>query len=364
MDSVTQAVLGATVQGAILGRWQGRKALVYGAMLGTLPDLDVVLDFGDAVANMTQHRGFSHSLFVLIPLAAMMTWVIRRYRPHPDYTSLRLFTCIALVLVTHVLLDVFTTYGTQIFWPLPVTPAAISSIFIIDPLYTLPLLIATVAGLAIGLRRRGMRLQYAALILSTLYLGSTLAGKAMADRQLELALERTGIQAEATFSAPTPFNTVLWRVVAIEGDNYYEGLVSWLDDDAPELVRLPRKASVARAALADSPQYERLRWFAGEMLRYDLIDDQWVVTDLRLGMPGYHPFRFALAQRDDPGQTFTPIRQTEYWPTPERDFSLLGDLARRAIDPGQRVPIEAWAAEMRPRPPLHIPVRKGAGSLR
>ena len=62
MDSITQAVLGASIQGALLGRWQGRKALLYGATLATLPDLDVIMDYGDAVANMTYHRGFSLSL--------------------------------------------------------------------------------------------------------------------------------------------------------------------------------------------------------------------------------------------------------------------------------------------------------------
>ena len=73
MDSITQAVLGASIQGALLGRWQGRRALLYGAMLGTLPDLDVIIDYGDAVADMTYHRGFSHSLFVLSALALALT---------------------------------------------------------------------------------------------------------------------------------------------------------------------------------------------------------------------------------------------------------------------------------------------------
>ncbi|MGE4477106.1 MAG: metal-dependent hydrolase, partial [Stutzerimonas sp.] len=83
MDSITQALLGATVHTAVLGRWQGRKALLFGAALGTLPDLDVVIDYGDAVANMTYHRGFSHSLFVLSGLALLLAWLVRRLRPHP-----------------------------------------------------------------------------------------------------------------------------------------------------------------------------------------------------------------------------------------------------------------------------------------
>ena len=56
MDSVTQLVLGASIQGAMLGRWQGRKALAFGAALATLPDMDVLIDYGDAVADMTANK--------------------------------------------------------------------------------------------------------------------------------------------------------------------------------------------------------------------------------------------------------------------------------------------------------------------
>src|SRR5690554_5069020 len=210
MDSITQAVLGASVQGALLGRWQGRKALLYGAALGTLPDLDVVIDYGDAVADMTYHRGFSHSLLVTAAVSLLLAWLVRRYRPHPGYSAMRLWLCIWLVLTTHVLLDAFTTYGTQLFWPLTTPPVNISSIFIIDPVYTLPLLLAVLGGLAIGLKRRfGLRLQYVALALSSLYLLSTLAGKQMANQRLDQALAQAGIQAEAVFTSPTPFNTLL-----------------------------------------------------------------------------------------------------------------------------------------------------------
>lgn len=109
MDSITQAVLGASIQGALLGRWQGRRALLYGAMLGTLPDLDVIIDYGDAVADMTYHRGFSHSLFVLSALALALTLLIRKLRPDPGYSARRLFLTLWLVLITHPLLDAFTS---------------------------------------------------------------------------------------------------------------------------------------------------------------------------------------------------------------------------------------------------------------
>lgn len=332
MDSVTQIVLGASIQGAMLGRWQGRKALIYGGALATVPDLDVLIDYGDAVADMTYHRGFSHSLFVLAALAAVLTWLIRKRWPDAGYSGKRLFTTLALVLCTHPLLDSFTTYGTQLLWPLPMPPIAISSIFIIDPLYTLPLMLAMLVGLVIGLSRSGLRWQYAGLLLSSLYLGSTLIGKQMADNQLQAALAQQGIQPQATFSTPTPFNTLLWRVMAVDGDIYYEGLVGWLDHEPLELIALPTRASEAQQVLADSPQDQRLRWFTGNRLRYDLIEGQWVATDLRLGMSGYHPFRFALANVDPDSGEAQLIEYVEQWPQRRPDIAALRLMADRALD--------------------------------
>jgi inner membrane protein len=343
LDSLTQALLGASLQGALLGRWQGRKALLYGATLATLPDLDVLIDYGDAVANMTQHRGFSHSLFVLTGVSLLLAWLIRRWRPHPGYSGRRLLTCIALVLFTHVLLDAFTSYGTQLFWPLPMPPVAWSSIFIIDPLYSLPLLLAVLASLVVGRDRlrQGCTL---ALALSTLYLGFTVAGKQMAEQRVAAELKRQGIAAESLFSTPTPFNSLLWRVVVLEEDDYHEALVGWLDHQPPQLHRLERGSALA-TALADSPQHRRLEWFTRGFLRYDLLGDRLVVTDLRLGMTGFHPFRFTLAAHD--GSAWQLLPSSERWPAERGDLQRLYSLWQRIWSPQVHIPLPAWAGELR-----------------
>lgn len=342
MDSITQAVLGATIQGALLGRWQGRKALLYGAMLATLPDLDVVIDYGDAVADMTYHRGFSHSLFVLSGLALLLTWLARRYRPHPGYSSQRLLLTLWLVLITHPLLDAFTSYGTQLFWPLMPTPTAWSSIFIIDPMYTLPLIVAVLVGLIGGLH--SPRVPAIALALSTLYLGFTLAGKYMAEQRVERELARQGFHAERLFVTPTPFNSLLWRVIVLDGEHYYEALTGWFDSAPPQLQRLPLGTEL-RPALADAPMHQRLAWFSGGMLRYDQIDGRLIVTDLRLGMTGYHPFRFDFARWQD-GQ-WQVNAHTERLPFARGEPEQLQLLLRRIWQPQTEVPLLAWASELK-----------------
>ena len=346
MDSITQALLGASVQGALLGRWQGRKALAYGAVLGTLPDLDVVIDYGDAVANMTYHRGFSHSLLVLSLLAVLLTWLARRWRPDHRYSSTRLFLTVWLVLVTHVLLDAFTSYGTQLFWPLATPPIAWSSIFIIDPLYSVPLLVAVLAAALAGLRGRIASWPVYALGLSTLYLAFTLGGKQMAEQRVQASMASQGIRAEQLFSTPTPFNSLLWRVVLVDGEDYYEALVGWLDDAPPSLVRLPRNAQLAEV-LRDSPQHQRLQWFTGDVLRYDVDGEQLLVTDLRLGMTGFHPFRFPLATRSASG--WQPVEHPERLPANRGDLARRTSLWQRIWQQEPGLPLAAWAAELNGR---------------
>ncbi|WP_297793202.1 metal-dependent hydrolase [uncultured Marinobacter sp.] len=295
MDSITQAALGATLAGAVAGKALGRSILVTGAVLGTLPDLDVVIDYGTAVANFTQHRGFSHSLFVLIPLAVMLAWGLWRWKPVISYRRWLLLT--GLILVTHPLLDVFTTYGTQIFWPLG-PPIALHSIFIIDPLYTLPLLVAIGFFLVKPAMPRSL---VVGLGVSTLYLGWTLVAQQMISSRVEPALAKAGLDDAPRMVQPMPFNTLLWRVTAISDHRRVEIVTGFLDGDAPlTLETFPRSRTLAEQARA-LEEGQRLEWFTEGFLHYEQLDNLLLATDVRLGVPGAHPFTFVLAQDNGNG---------------------------------------------------------------
>ncbi|WP_295362074.1 metal-dependent hydrolase, partial [Arenimonas sp.] len=126
MDSLSQIVLGGALAAAIAPAHHRRAALAAGAALGTLPDLDSVPMWFlglDPVTSMTWHRGPSHSLLVLVPLAALLWWLFKRAGGRVAESPLRWYWAITLALVTHPLLDAFTVYGTQLWWPLPPSPA-------------------------------------------------------------------------------------------------------------------------------------------------------------------------------------------------------------------------------------------------
>jgi len=141
MDSITQAALGASVAYAVAGKSLGSRALIYGAVLGSLPDLDVLVPYEDAVDNFTYHRSWSHSFVTLSVFSIVLFALSKQWWERQGVNALRAFLLLWLVLVTHPLLDSFTVYGTQIWWPISHYPVGWGSIFIIDPVYTIPLLI-------------------------------------------------------------------------------------------------------------------------------------------------------------------------------------------------------------------------------
>lgn len=345
MDSLTQAVLGAGIQGAMLGRFHGRKAVVAGALLATLPDLDVLIDYGDPISGMINHRGFSHSLFVLTAVSALLTGVVRRWRPSPDYGAGRLFLTLWLVLMTHPLLDAMTAYGTQLLWPLTPIPTAWSSLFIIDPFYTLPLFATVVAALIMGRRPATTRTLCWGLGISTGYLLLSLTAKSTIEARVRDLLAERGETVTAVFSTPEPFNILLWRVVARTTDDHYiEVISSLLDTAQPEHIKLPLNTAMADA-VHGSPQLQGLRWFTGDWLRYDNIGGQLVVSDLRMGLgTGYYSFRFLVAERSGPEhgwQAVTPV----YWPR-LRGTAELGPVIRRIWRQDPPLPLAQWEKSM------------------
>lgn len=343
MDSITQAVLGGAIQGALLGKVQGRRALAYGAALGTLPDLDAFIRYADPVSSMTYHRGFSHSVFVLTGLAWLLAWGVRRWWPDAPCSRRRLFVTFWLVLVTHPVLDSFTVYGTQLFWPLQFTPESWAGVFIIDPVYTLPMLVAVLFCAIRGFSppSSGTRWLVATLAFSSAYLLFGLGSRFAAEHRVQQALKADGIEVSALRAVPMPLNTLIWRVIAKTPDGqYYEVVSSWFDHASPERLRHSLNLPLSRH-LADAPLHQRFQWFTGDWLRYDLIGNSLVVSDLRMGVPGQYTFRFKMAECGADGQW--KIVTPSSWYGPEPGMPELKQILRRIVDQQPPLPLAAWA---------------------
>ena len=321
MDSLTQLALGAAVGEATLGRKVGSRAILWGAICGTIPDLDVFIPFGDPVKDFTYHRSFTHSIVVDLLLTPLIVWLILKLHPQTAPQRRGWMLMVYLALATHALLDCFTVYGTQIFWPLYTQPMTWSTIFIIDPAYTVPLLVGVTCALVAGRSATwGHRANAAGPVVSTLYLAWSVGAKAHVESVARESLAAQGVSSSSLLSGPGPFNTLLWRVVAMDTDGYYEGFYSVLDTRRSLVfTRYPSQSQLLRG-LEEHWPVARLKWFTKGFYSVSLQGDGIVVTDLRMGLePGY-VFRFKVGQLGNPHPTPLPaerlpsVRQVERLP--------------------------------------------------
>jgi inner membrane protein len=277
-----------------------RKALAVGATLGTLPDLDVLIRYGDPVSDFTYHRGFSHSIFVLFPFAILLWLILHQWwRPVRDAPR-GWFAAITPALVTHPLLDAHTVYGTQLFWPMTTPPVMWSTLFIIDPAYTLPLLLGVLIASMMPRQRAGSIALAAGLAISTLYIGWSWVAKTLVERDTVAALDTMGLQHAPRFSVPTPFNTLLWRVVVMTNGGYLEGYRSLVADDGPMTFTAYGSDMASLEAASDVPAVARLRWFTHDFMKAEVRQDRLILSDLRMGVEPTYIFSFAVATRGNP----------------------------------------------------------------
>ncbi len=285
MDSITQAALGAAVGEAVLGRRVGRRAAAWGAFFGTLPDLDVLVGpFVSDVQALLAHRGPTHALLFSVVTAPAFGFLLSRVHHRFQLGPRPWFWLAFWTLFTHPLLDALTGYGTQLFWPLSSYPVALSTISIVDPLFTLPLLAGLLTALILrGKRRPRFVANALGLGLSTFYLGITMAGKAHVGRILERSLVESGLQAQATFTTPTLFNNVLWTCLVDDGDRVWVGLYSYFDRERIVRLRPVDKGPVRLSDLGDGEAGRVLRWFTRGFYRTRLVDGRVQVDDFHVG---------------------------------------------------------------------------------
>jgi inner membrane protein len=293
MDSLTQIALGSAVGVAVMGRrtavW---KAALWGAVAGTLPDLDAFIDHGDPILNMTRHRAESHALFFLTLVAPLLAWVVSRLHGEAALFK-RWMLALWLVLITHPLLDAMTVYGTQLLLPFSDHPYGVGSIFIIDLAYTVPLIVGVVAALRLK-SVRGLRWNLAGVALSTLYLAWSFGAQQHATQVARASLATQNINAQGLLVTPSPFNTVLWRLVATTPTQYLEGHYSLLDNGR----RITWTAHDRGAALIEQhrnePSVARMAAFTHGFYSLSETDGRLFVTDLRMGQEPAYTFRFDL----------------------------------------------------------------------
>jgi len=284
MDSLTQIVLGAAVGEAVLGNKVGNKAMLYGAIAGTIPDLDILARyFVDTVTATEWHRGFSHSILFSILFAPVLGWLVWKLNRKSNANFIDWTLLMFWGLFTHPILDAFTTWGTQLFWPFK-TRLAFQNIFVIDPLYTLPFLIFLIMAMR-QKRTSPKRRKYnnIGLVLSTAYLLITLILKGFAFKQFQSSLRTQGIAYSEIDIRPAPFSTVLWTANIDTREAYLIGNYSFFDSQPVEFTSYAKNHELL-GNLVTNDKIVRLINIAEGWYTIAKEKDKLIFNDLRFGL--------------------------------------------------------------------------------
>lgn len=293
MDSLTQIVLGAACGEIALGKKIGNKALLFGAIGGTIPDLDVFIGkllYHNEIQAMAFHRGFMHSLLFAVLAAFLFGWfTFKLYntgKRKETTTRNNWIWLFFLSIFTHPLLDCFTPYGTQLFAPFSDYRVAFNNISVVDPVYTLPFLICMIVVLFFK-RTNIKRLKWtkAGLYISSFYMVLTIGNKFYIDSVFKNSFKKAGINVDRFSAQPSILNNILWYAVGETKDEYHLTFYSLFDKSATanKIITIDKNHDLVDM---NTDNLKKLAWFSNNYYKISKNDKTgtFKYTDLRYPM--------------------------------------------------------------------------------
>lgn len=286
MDSITQATLGAAIGLATLGHEnKGAKVALLGAGVATIPDLDILLlPFLDPIERLIIHRGYSHSILFSILCALLLAYLFSKWEITKTYRFSKLLVFSWLALITHMLLDTFTPYGTLLLLPFSNVRVGFDSINIVDPFYTLPLLMGIGFTLYYKKSKFHKWTNWAGITLSSSYLIFTLIVKADINNKFSTVFENRGINATSILSEPVGIGSTHWFGLGRTKDGFYIGDYSYLNSKDIDLTFFNSNDSLLTTL---NPHHANIMtWFAKDFYHIAEKGDSLLFYNMQVDMQG------------------------------------------------------------------------------
>lgn len=347
MDSITQITLGAAVAEVVAGKKIGNRAILWGAVAGTIPDLDIVSNlFMDDIGSLAFHRGISHSILFAVLGSFFFAWLVdwlyksplHKYFASVGWGGLLLLVFLGVntdifsgdinlpkagvslvvllggllmvyrryfskeitvpnanyglwvklffwAIITHPILDCFTMYGTQLFQPFSDMRVSFDNISVADPLYTVPFLLCVILmSFCARYSKRRRFINWTGIVVSSLYMMFTVYNKQRINYIFESSLRESNIDYNKYVTGPTILNNVLWHGAAETDTSVVYGLYSFYDKEKEfQLIHMPKRDYLLDAK-PDDRAINTLKWFSdGLYTVMEKEDGRLQLNDMRYG---------------------------------------------------------------------------------
>ena len=270
---------------AFAGKTVGKKAMLWGIMAQSIPDIDFVAAFWlNTSDNLLAHRGFTHSIL----FAGLITPVIAGlanywHRPH-NISFRRWFMFIGSVILLHIFLDAFNNYGVGWFEPFDHTRISFNTMYVADPFFSV------IPGIALVLlllyRQKSLRRKKIwqwGLIIPFIYLGYSLVNKWVVAGATKKNLAAANITYNRLLTTPAPLQTWLWFIVAATDSGYYTGYRSVFDNSSKLDLHFVYRNDYLRQLVKEPEQLNKLIRFSKQYYSLEKRNDSLILYDLRFG---------------------------------------------------------------------------------
>jgi inner membrane protein len=308
MDSLTHIALGACMGEAFAGKTLGRKAMLWGALAQSIPDIDFIASFWmDTASNLLAHRGFTHSFLFCILITPLFA-LLAAYWHRPHNISLKNWMLFfGSVIFAHIFLDAFNNYGVGWLEPFSHKRFSFNMIYVVDPLFSIGSGLACLAF--IYFRKNTIyrkKIWQLGLGWTAFYLLICIALKIKIDTDVKQSLQQQNINFTHYFTTPAPFQNSLWYVVAGNDNGFYVGYKSIFDTKKTmDFTYFPRNNDLLET-IENKENIYKLKCFSQDFYTIEKWNDTLVFNDLRFGQmkgwenpKGKFVFHYFLQERFD-----------------------------------------------------------------
>ena len=284
MDPLSQGTVGAAFAQSTANKNNILRISIIGFLAGLAPDLDVLIQSStDPILFLEYHRQFTHSL-IFIPFGSLIVALLIFPLVKRSMGFKIVYLASLLGYATHGLLDACTSYGTQLFWPFSNDRVTWNNISIIDPIFTIPVLV--LLGTAIKTKKKIF--SFFAIGWITFYLS---LGFIQYERTLSAAIELAhsrGHNAERLTLKPSFGNLILWKSIYKHEEEFYVDAIrtvkssTWCSGESIRAFDYKYHLTTLDDESQQKKDIERFRWFSQDYLGYD--EEKNIVTDVRYSM--------------------------------------------------------------------------------
>ena len=285
MDSLTHIALGACIGEAFFEKGFGKKAMIWGALAQSIPDIDFLASiWSTTTENLLAHRGFTHSiLFALLIVPVFVMAADRIHRPH-NIAFRTWIMFFATEVFLHLFIDGFNNYGVGWFEPFSHTRFSFNAIYVADIFFSIWAGIALLMLIILNpySPRRTFWWKFG-VFLPFLYLTYCSINKIKINSDVKEIFAKQHIPHTRYFTTPAPLQNWLWFVVSGNDSGYYVGFRSLFDrNQKMDFHYFPRNDSLLKP-LSGHEDLQKLIRFSQQFYTVEKWNDTLVFNDLRFG---------------------------------------------------------------------------------